>query len=503
VSDDEAKTSGTEPQPASDAPKEELTPPPHWEEELSETRHSVIIDGVEVPYVATAGRMLLREEDGKKKASFFFVSYVRSDVENVAERPLVFCFNGGPGSSSVWLHLGGFGPKRVELTAEGQPPPPPGRLVANDESLLDVADLVFIDPVGTGFSRGIPGGETKRFAHFTRDIESVGELIRLFLGREGRWGSPKYLAGESYGTTRAAGLAHHLLNRHGITLNGLLLVSSILNFGTSDFDRETWTFARGNDLPYALFLPAYAAAAHYHGRLATEHQQRPLRTFLAEVEEFAGTEYQLALFAGDDLPAERRLEIASRVAAYTGLEVDYVLRYDLRLEILRFCKELRRDEGLTVGRLDARYSGFGRFRDGDAMEQDPSSDAITGPFAAALNDYVRRELAYASELPYEILSETVHSAWDYEDFKNAQVDVSERLRETMTRNPFMRVFVANGYYDLATPYSATEYTFRHLGLEPPLRENVSMGYYEAGHMMYVHEPSRRALAADLRRFVVA
>src|SRR5581483_10387289 len=270
-----------------EVPKEELQPPPHWEEEVSETSHTVSIGGVEVPYTATAGRMLLREEEGKKKASFFFVAYARADVADLAARPLVVCFNGGPGSSSVWLHLGAFGPRRVRMTEEGMPLPPPGRLVDNGESLLDVADLVFVDPVGTGFSRAIPGKEAKQFHHFTRDIEAVGEFVRMYLTRNRRWGSPVYLAGESYGTTRAAGLAHHLFKRHGLALSGLVLVSSILHFGTSDFDPRTWTFARGNDLPYILFLPTYAAAAWYHRRLDDRYLQLPLATFLDEVEAFA------------------------------------------------------------------------------------------------------------------------------------------------------------------------------------------------------------------------
>ena len=479
----------------------ETPPPPHFEEEVTETTHGAQIAGGQVSYTATAGRMLLREEEGKKKASFFYVAYTRDGTDDPAERPLVFCFNGGPGSSSVWLHLGAFGPRRVQMTDEGMPQPPPGRLIDNDESLLDTADLVFVDPVGTGFSRAIPGEEAKEFHHFKRDIETVGEFIRIYLTRHKRWASPKFLAGESYGTTRAAGLAGHLYNRHGIALNGLILVSSILNFQTAGFDRKTWTFERGNDLPYPVFLPTYAAAAWFHRRLEERYQSLALRDFLSEVEEFAATEYTLALFQGAALDAVRFDAVAERLAAYTGLPVEYVKAYDLRIEILRFCKQLLRSEGRTVGRIDARYTGIDRFRAGDAMEGDPSIDAVIGPYTSALNDYVRRELEYESELPYEVISEKVWENWDYEDFKNAHVDVSETLRETMSRNRFMRVFVANGYYDLATPHFATEYTFGHLGLDASLRENVRMGYYEAGHMMYLHEASRQQLAADLRGFL--
>src|SRR5262249_6945969 len=311
--------------------------------------------------------------------------------------------------------------------------------------------------------------------------EAVGEFIRIYLTRNERWASPKFVAGESYGTTRAAGLAGHLFRRYGLSLNGLILVSSILNFQTAGFDSKTWTFERGNDLPYQLFLPTYAAAAWYHERLDGRYQQMALSDFLDEVEEFAATEYTLALFRGDALEAERQDAIADRISAYTGLSAEYVEAYGLRLEILRFCKELLREQGLTIGRLDARYTGTDRFPRGEAIEEDPSMDAVLGPYAAALNDYVRRELEYESDLPYEVLSFKVNENWDYDDFKNAHVDVSETLRETMSRNPFMRVFVANGYYDLATPHFATEFTFGHLGLAKALRANIRMGYYEAGH----------------------
>jgi carboxypeptidase C (cathepsin A) len=479
----------------------ELPPPPHHEEISTESVHTVEINGAALEYTATAGRLLLKEEEGKKKASFFFVSYTKKDVADLSQRPIVFAFNGGPGSSSVWLHLGVLGPRRVLMDDNGMPYPPPGRLVDNEYSLLDVADLVFIDPVGTGFSRAIPNDDAKSFHHFKKDIEAVGEFIRLYLTRHKRWGSPKFLAGESYGTTRSAGLAGHMYERHGITFNGLMLISSILNFQTAGFDGSTGTFRRGNDLPYIVFLPTYAATAWYHNKLSPKDQKRELRDLLEEVEEFASTEYALALFRGAALPDSQFKKIARKIARYTGLSETYVTRYDLRVEILRFCKELLREEGRTVGRIDSRYTGIDRFVDGDAFESDPSMDATMGAYTSALNAYMHDELAYESDLPYEILSSQTWQNWDYEDFKNAYVDVSETLRNTMSRNPFMKVFVANGYLDLATPYFATEFTFNHLGLDPSLRENVAMEYYEAGHMMYVHIPSLAKLADDLRSFV--
>ena len=500
MTDDSAKPEATT-EDAAKKPADETPPPPHHEEGVSETSHVVTIGRKKIAYTATASRTILREETGKKRASFFSVAYTRDGVEDPATRPIVFCFNGGPGSSSVWLHLGAFGPRRVLLDDEGMAGPPPGHLVDNEHSILDVADIVFVDPVGTGFSRPIPDDDLKQFAHFKRDIESVGEFIRIYLTRHERWGSPKFLAGESYGTTRSAGLAAHLFKRHGIAFNGLLLISSILNFQTSGFDSKTWTFERGNDLPYPLFLPTYAAAAWYHKRLSDKYQRRPLRDVLDEVEAFAAGDYTLALFRGDSLETDGYDDIASRLAGYTGLSVEYVKRYDLRIEILRFCKELLRGERRTIGRIDARYTGIDRFPDGDTVESDPSIDATTRLYTPLLNDYLRRELGYESELPYEILSEKVHEAWDYEEFKNAHVDVSEGLRETMSRNPSMHVFVASGYYDLATPHFATDYTFDHLGLDPSLRSNIELAYYEAGHMMYVHKPSRAQLAADAKGFI--
>jgi carboxypeptidase C (cathepsin A) len=494
---DESSEKDAAPDKADDA----VPPPPHHEEEFTATTHAVVINGEQVDYTATTGRMLLREEDGKKKASFFYVAYTRDNGDEVADRPLTFAFNGGPGSSSVWLHLGAFGPRRVDLQEDGMPLPPPGRLIDNEHSILDATDLVFIDPVGTGFSRAIPGDDEKEFHHFKKDIEAVGEFIRVYLTRHGRWASPKFLAGESYGTTRSAGLAGHLFRRHGMYFNGLMLISSVLNFQTVGFDRNTGTFARGNDLPYVLFLPTYAAAAWYHGRVAEQFRSLALADFIAEVEQFAATEYTLALQEGADLTPERSAAIANRLADYTGLSIDYLTRYNLRIEILRFCKELLRDESRTIGRIDARFKGIDRFVDGDAFEADPSLDAVLGTYTSALNDYLRRELDYDSDLPYEVMNEKVWQNWDYEDFKNAYVDVSETLREVMSRNPFMKVFVANGYLDLATPHFATEYTVSHMGLDPEVRPNLTMAYYEAGHMMYVHQPSLAALAADLRAFI--
>jgi carboxypeptidase C (cathepsin A) len=458
----------------------------------SVTAHTARIGGASVPYDATAGTLVLRTEEGVAKAELFYVAYVRSDVgDDRSARPLTFCFNGGPGSSSVWLHLGLYGPRRVALDPDGFAPPPPYRLVDNEESLLDVTDLVFIDPVTTGYSRPAKGEDPDQFHGLSEDAEWVAEFIRLYVTRNARWESPKYLSGESYGTTRAARLARVLQGKHGMYLNGIVLISAILNFQTARFDR-------GNDLPYVLFLPTYAATAWYHGRLAADLQADLERT-LAEVEAFAAGEYTLALMRGDALPAADVERIAAKLARYTGLSADYVKRTNLRIGIQRFCKELRRDEDRTVGRLDSRFTGTDYDAAGDRPDFDPSMAAIQGPFTATLNHYVRAELGFQSDLPYEILTGRVHP-WSYAEAENRYVNVADDLREAMTENPALRVYVANGRYDLATPYFATEYTFDHLALDPELRGNVSMGDFPAGHMMYIHLPSLAKLRGELAAF---
>lgn len=472
------------------------------EEKTSVTSHELVVGEQTLRYTATAGTMVLKEEveeDGKAegekpKATVFYVAYTLDGVDDSAERPLTFSFNGGPGSSSVWLHLGVLGPRRVEMADEmGALPRPPFRLKDNEHTLLAHSDLVFIDPVTTGYSRPVPGEKSDAYHDFEKDIHSVGEFIRLYTSRSARWTSPKYLIGESYGTTRAAGLCGYLQERHGMYFNGLMLVSSILHF-------QTAYFRPGNDMPYILFLPTYAATAYFHERLDEDLQQRPLREVLEEVEAFALGDYTLALMQGAALPAGRREEIAQQVARYTSLSPEYVERSDLRVEIFRFTKELLRNEGLTVGRLDSRFTGADRDSVGEHFEYDPSYAAIQGPYTATLNDYMRRELQFESDLPYEILTNRVRP-WSYKKFQNEYVNVAEPLRKAMNVNPYLQVLVANGFFDLATPYLATQYTFNHLGLPAGRKNGVRMTYYEAGHMMYLHGPSLGQLGEDLGAFV--
>ena len=477
------------PQAKDEKSKDEKKP----EEKTSPTKHAIQIGGKEVKYTATAGTMLLKKEDGTATASIFYIAYIKDDVPDATRRPLTFAFNGGPGSSSVWLQLGALGPKRVMMDPGGKPLPPPYKLVDNEYSILDVTDLVFIDPVSTGFSRAIPEQDAKNFHGITADTESVAEFIRLYMTRNSRWTSPKFLAGESYGTTRAANLSGYLQTQKGVALNGIMLVSTVLNFGTVSFDR-------GNDLPYLLFLPTYTATAWYHKKLPQDLMDSQ-RKALDEAEQFASHEYSLALMKGDTISAEERSQMAQKLARLTGLSPKYIDESNLRVPIYRFTKELLRDQRRTVGRYDSRLEGIDLDPTGAAPEYDPSYASVYAPFTAAWNQYVRAELKWESDLPYEILTGRVRP-WSWGDNENRYVNVSESLRAAMTQNSDLKVFVANGYYDLATPYFATEYTFDHLGLDPTLRSHVSMDFFEAGHMMYTYKPSLEKLKADLAKFIV-
>lgn len=471
------------------------------EDNLSVTHHSVTINGKELNYTTTTGTLVLKEETDKEgekpKASIFFIAYTLDDVEDTSKRPVTFSFNGGPGSSSVWLHLGVLGPRRVKPDEHGNPPQPPYQLTNNEFSILDKTDLVFIDPVSTGFSRAVPGEEAKQFHGFQKDIESVGDFILLYLGRYQRWRSPKFLIGESYGTTRACGLSGYLQDRRGMYLNGIMLVSVVLNF-------QTIRFAAGNDLPYILFLPTYTATAYWHNRLdqLETETEGSFEKILDEVRDFALGDYTVALMQGSNLSDRRRQAVVKKLAMYTGLSTDYIEKTDLRIKINRFCKELLRDEGETVGRFDSRFKGIDRDSAGENYEYDPSSAVIQGAYTATLNDYVRGDLQFESDLPYEILSGRVHP-WNYGGHQNEYVNVADTLRKAMTTNPALKVYVANGYFDLATPFLASEYTFTHLGLDKSLQDNITMAYYGAGHMMYIDMDELKKMKADMDAYLDA
>lgn len=471
--------------------KKEDTPEPG--DALVETHHE--IGGLK--YTATAGRVVLRLEthtdnkfDGHKaKAEMFMISYVL-DGGDPGTRPVIFAFNGGPGSSSVWLHLGLLGPRRVLSGDAGALLPPPYGLADNAETLLRDADLVFIDPVSTGYSRTLKGEKAKDYHGFGGDLESVGELIRLWTSRNGRWMSPKFLCGESYGTLRAAGLAHHLQERHGMWLNGLILISSVLNLGTLEFHPHL-------DISYPLFLPTYAALAHYHGL----HGDRPLRDVLDEAEAFAERDYPWALSRGGRLSAQERADAIAKLAGLTGLSEDYLDRVDMRVEHVRFYTEVLRSQRRTIGRLDGRFTGWDSDYGKERYSSDPSFDAIMGPYTAAINHYLRQELKVEQDLPYEVLAWKQVNPWSYKEFEGQHVNVADKLATAMRANPHMRVQVACGYHDGATPYYASEHTFAHLEIPADLHGNIEFKYYEAGHMMYVHEPSRVAQSEHIRTFV--
>ncbi|MDQ6800589.1 MAG: peptidase S10 [Acidobacteriota bacterium] len=479
-------------EPVADKPERTTPPKEQAHDQIVTTQHTMSVGGQPIAYTARAGTMVLRDEEGNPRANFFFVSYTR-DAVDAARRPVTFTFNGGPGSSSVWLHMGAFGPKRVVYRDdEGHAAMPPYRLIDNDNTLLDVTDLVFIDPVTTGFSRAIPFKDANKFHGVDADIESVGEFIRLWMTRYGRWNSPKFLAGESYGTTRAAGLSGWL-QQQGVYPNGIVLISSILNFQTSSFDS-------GNDLAYQLFLPTYTAIAWYHKRLSPDLQNGTVDNAVAAAEKYALGPYAAALMQGDRISDEERRNVASHLASLTGLPEDYIERANLRIRIDRFDKELLRAQRRTVGRLDGRFTGIDRDAAGESPEFDPSYAAIFGEYTAAFNDYVRRDLKYETDAAYEILTGKVRP-WNYDRAQNRFVDVAETLRGAMSQNPYLKVFVANGYYDLATPFAATKYTFARLQLDPEVRKNVAMDFFQGGHMMYIDRKAHAKLKSDIADFI--
>jgi carboxypeptidase C (cathepsin A) len=466
-------------------------------DDLVTTQHTLTVKRRKLAYTAQAGRVVLRQEvvkDGKSvghkpKAEVFLTAYTLDDADP-GTRPVTFAFNGGPGSSSIWLHMGLLGPRRVLSGDVDDLVPPPYGLEDNAESLLAHSDLVFIDPVSTGYSRAVEGGESKDYLGFQGDIESVAEIIRLWVSRHERWLSPKFLAGESYGTLRAAGLAGHLQERYGLYLNGLLLISSVLDLGTLRFHE-------GNDLPYSLFVPTYAAIAHYHGL----HGDRPLDDVLADAEDFAAKELPWALARGARLSAQDRAETVATLASLTGLSESYVDRVNLRIEHVRFFTELLRDRGLTVGRMDGRFTTWEVDGGREHMSDDPSVSRIIGAYSAAFNHYIRAELGYQNDLPYEILSHETNQAWSYKEFEGRSVSVVDSVSAAMRANPHLKVHVAFGHYDGATAYFAAEHVLARLQIPDELRDNLDTAYYPAGHMMYVHEPTRQQQAKDLADFV--
>jgi carboxypeptidase C (cathepsin A) len=460
------------------------------DEKASQTSHVLRLDGRDIKYTATAGTLPIRLDDGKVAARMFFVAYTK-DGDDVRTRPIAFLYNGGPGSASVWLHMGSFGPRRVQMGDEGAQPSPPYQLVDNDQSLLDVTDLVFVDAIDTGYSRVMAGVNASQFHGQSGDIRSFGEFINEYLGAYARWPSPKLLIGESYGTIRSAGLADELQSRHGIELNGIALVSSLLTY-------QTLSPAPNNDIPYAVLVPSFAATAWFHKKLPADLQAAGLKKVIDEARAFAFGEYAAALTKGNTLTDAEQKAIAQKLARYTGLPEGFVVESNLRVSAGRFRKELLRDTRLTLGRYDARFTGLDRDAAGEQSEYDPSDAAVKGAITATFQQYVRDELKWETDMHYPTLGAQVQP-WTYD--QNRYMDMTDALRRAMAKNPFLRVFVACGYYDLATPFAGSEFNVSHLAFDRSISERVSLGYYESGHMIYLRPSAHKLLRSDIARFI--
>jgi carboxypeptidase C (cathepsin A) len=452
------------------------------------TTHSIQVDGKTLNYTATAGQMPLKDSAGETEAHIFYVAYTLDGVKDAGKRPLAFCFNGGPGAASLWVHMGAMGPRSPKLLPNGAMPPPPYEVRDNPYTWLDRADLVFIDPVGTGYSRAKTVEVARRMNGVQGDLQSVGEFIRMYVTRNNRTLSPLYLAGESYGTFRAAGLAGYLIDR-GIAFNGVVLISATL-------DLET-IWSRSDDLVYALELPTYAADAWYHKKVAADLQKKDLKSFLREVEGFAMGEYSMALNKGDALPAADRKAVLDKLVRYLGLEGRYIDQSNLRVDVSHFTRELLRDRNQTIGRLDGRLTGPSSMNTGEGSEFDPSNTLVAPPFTAAFNNYVRTELGYKTDLYYYVSGGI--QPWDW-GVQNGFGDTTPLLRTAFAKNPYMKVMVAASYFDLATPYFAIEHTFNHMGLSPEMHKSVIWNYYQAGHMLYIDSDSAARLKHDIGEF---
>ncbi|GAC16363.1 S10 family peptidase [Aliiglaciecola lipolytica] len=468
------------------------------EARMSVTQHKGKFNGHNVSYQINAGDSHLVDKEGKPKASIFHIAYTRTNVKNAEKRPLLFVFNGGPGSSSVWMHMGLFGPKRVVLPSDAERVgAAPFNLKDNPLSLLDIADLVFIDPVGTGFSKPLGEYKGKAFWGVKEDAEILAEFVRVYITENNRWNSPKYLVGESYGTTRAGAMVKELQEGWGsIDLNGILLISSIIDFQTGDF-------TEGNDLPFVTFLPTYAATAWYHDKVPNKADWEDLSQFLNATRDFALNEYATVLLKGALATPQEIQNVVEKLHAFTGLKKQYIQQSDMRISEFPFMKELLRDQGKVVGRLDSRYLGEDANVVTDQFEADPASYAIDGAYTAAIQHYFANDIDVKRTEPYHILSGEVFGNWNWLYGSSARsqgfINVTPFISKGMRQNKDFRVFVANGYYDLATPFFATEHSMNHHGID---LNRVTMKYYEAGHMMYVHEPSLKALVEDIRTFIL-
>jgi carboxypeptidase C (cathepsin A) len=480
--------------PAEPAGKGEEKAPPKRPsfEKPSVTHHVAPINGEQLRYAATAGYLETRDSAGKPHAEIFYTAYVKDDAEK-SDRPVTFAFNGGPGAASMWLNLGALGPKRVLMADEGKSLPNPVRLVDNEFTWLEFTDLVFVDPVGAGYSRPAPGVEAKTFYSVGPDIESMADFIGLYVTRNERWLSPKFLAGESYGGTRAAGLSTRLQNGLGMNLRGIVLISSVLDFQAISFDS-------GNDLPYALYLPGYTAVAWYHKKLPDELQRLKLPEALAEAERWATEKYLPALARGGSLTDEERSAVVKDLARYTGLPAPLLVKSNLRVTNGRFAKELLSGENRVLGLMDGRVTGFDMNPAAPHAEYDPSFYFQTVPFVAGMNAYLRSELKFETDLKYEYLSDEVRREWKWGEANEGYLSELESLRRALTENAQLKLFVANGIYDINTGYFATSYALSHLGLNQALQSNVRSRQYPGGHMLYTNPECLKQLKEDVAAF---
>jgi carboxypeptidase C (cathepsin A) len=528
----EAKATASPTTTPTATPGDKSAPPPHFKPEASNTSGSVTVEGSRVDYQAVAGTIVVHpkgwddaapaedqktkeNEEGESKddkeesknptaeASMFYVAYTKQNME-ADKRPITFLFNGGPGSSTVWLHMGAFGPRRVITADNSHTPAAPYQVVNNDFSLLDASDLVFIDAPGTGFSRIAGKNKEKEFYGVDQDAHAFAEFIVTFLSKYGRWNSPKYLFGESYGTPRSAVLANLLEQDYHLDLNGVMLLSQILNFDLSVDEPEN---NPGIDLPYVVALPTYAASAWYHHKLAVPNAPGELEPFLKEVEDFAMKDYAHALAEGTTLPKPERQAIAEKLHQYTGLPVSYILKANLRIDGGEFEKNLQEEADSTVGRLDTRFSGPTMDPLSKEAEYDPQSAAISSAYVSAFNDYVRKALKFGQDKMYRSSA----PLWKKWDFKHQPPGADRPLQQStntmpdlataMKYNPDLRIFLTGGYFDVATPFYEGWYEMHQLRIPEKLQDHIEYHYYQSGHMVYAHQESLKALHDDAAAFI--